>query len=114
MKANRRAHDHLVFREELPHRHHGQSHNHASTHQHVGEHTLNFFFSSLVLLGKNTLCGVGTFSDSKKKTRFCLGNLFLFGLSKKETGDKTAPRVQRLGFFDERVLKLSSGVNLAT
>ena len=45
---------------------------------------------------------------------FILMNLFLFSLTKKETGAKTAPRVPKLGYFDGRVPKLSSRLTLAT
>ena len=45
---------------------------------------------------------------------FILMNLFLFSLTKTETGAKTAPRVTKLGYFDGRVPKLSSRVTLAT
>ena len=38
----------------------------------------------------------------------------MFGLSKTETGAKTAPRVPKLDNFDGRVSKLSSRVTLAT
>ena len=41
-------------------------------------------------------------------------NLFLFGLSKTETGDKTSPRVPKLGYFTGQMPKLSSRVILAT
>jgi len=41
-------------------------------------------------------------------------NLFLFGLSKTETGAKTAPRVPKLGYFDGRVPKICSRVTLET
>ena len=41
-------------------------------------------------------------------------NLYIFGLSKAETGAKTVPRVPKLGYFDGRVPKLSSRVTLAT
>ena len=41
-------------------------------------------------------------------------NLFVFGLSKAETGGKTAPRVPKLGYADVRVPKLSFRVALAT
>ena len=44
---------------------------------------------------------------------FILINLFLFGLSKTETGAKTAPRLPKLGCFDGRVPKLSSRVTHA-
>ena len=45
---------------------------------------------------------------------FILMNFFLFGLSKTETGTKTAPRVPKLDYSDGRVPKLSSRVTLAT
>ena len=51
------------------------------------------------------------------KLLFCillLMNLFLFGLSKTETGDKTASRVPKLGYYDGRVPKFSSRMTLAT
>ena len=35
-------------------------------------------------------------------------HFFLFGLSKTESGAKTAPRVPKLGYYDGRVPKLSS------
>ena len=41
-------------------------------------------------------------------------NLFLFGLTKTETGAKTAPWMPKLDYFDGRVPKLSSRVTLAT
>ena len=39
-------------------------------------------------------------------------NLFLFGLSKTETGAKTAPRVPKLGYFDRLVPKHSDTHNV--
>ena len=45
---------------------------------------------------------------------FHTDEIILFGLSKTETGAKTASRVPKLGDFDGRVPKLSSRVTLAT
>ena len=53
-------------------------------------------------------------SSIKLLVCFILINLILFGLSKTETGAKTAPGVPKLGYIDGRVPKLSSRVTLAT
>ena len=45
---------------------------------------------------------------------FILIYMYLFSLTKTETGAKMAPRVTKLGYFDGRAPKLSSRVTLAT
>ena len=63
---------------------------------------------------KKDICMISCLKWFKLLFIFITMNLFLFGLSKTETGSKTALRVPKLGYFDGRVPKTSYWVTLAT